>query len=460
MSLVTTRSPSFLERFQICKTVYNYYSNFAIISEYSHEIDSANLSHALRNVILANPVLGYNFFRVEDGDQVHDGKNFRLSPLNEVLFSDVVSEEKFEVDSEFLEYVNTIHFELDTQKPLFKCIVNGKYIALVFNHAYVDGNSGTSFHKDLLHELNKLDEKETLDVLVTKSELNGIPKSVDELTTLFHPPLLYTLGALLKRFLVPTWLTNLWYKLSYPNLSKYPLFRHKTIQPNTAVKYRIINIPTSECKSIISYARQNETTFTPYFTGLAFVSFQNKIAPFLSDKPKSMDATIVIDGRRYYPELSNELKYQGCVTASDIIVEPVTNLGETVRYITQSLSKDIKSRERFHYVGLLKYLNIFELYTSKIGTFGRPVFEVSNLGRVNEQGEKLDIDQLWFTQDNGFSSMITFSVISTAKKGMNIVIGSSEELEDIRNPETNEKLMDEFTTDLKSSLTNYTKTPL
>ncbi|RLV91579.1 hypothetical protein JA1_003766 [Spathaspora sp. JA1] len=454
MDTVTTRSPSMLERFQICKTVYNYYSNFSVISQYSEEINLAKLSHALRNVILENPVLGYNFFRIEDNDDAHDGKNFRLCPLDQVLFSDVVSIQQFTVDSEFLEYVNTIYFQVDVQKPLFKLLVSGKHIALVFNHAYVDGNSASNFHVDLVHQLNKLDDEkiEILDVLVTKSELNGIPKSVEQLTNLFKPPLFYTVMAMVKRFLIPKWLKNLWSNFTYPNLVKYPLFRHLPIKPNTKVKYRIINIPTNECKSIIKFARENGTTFTPYFTGLSFVSFQKKMATYLTKKPISMDCTVVIDGRRYFPELAQELKYQGCVTASDIIVEPVTNLGDTVRYINKVLTSDIQSRTRFHYVGLLKYINIFELYKSKIGTLGRPVFEVSNLGRVNESG----IDQLWFTQDNGFSSMITFSIISTAKEGMNIVIGSLEEIEDIRNPETNNKLIDEFTADLKSSLISYT----
>ncbi|KAG7663967.1 uncharacterized protein J8A68_002528 [[Candida] subhashii] len=468
---IDLRSPTFFERYQIHRTVNKYYSNFNVTAEYNQQITPELLSNALHNLIIKNPILGCNFFRINNEDETQDANNFRLRPIDEIKFDDIVEYTDFEVDSEYLTYLNSIRFEVDTEKPLWKLVVsqggNKTKISVVCNHTFFDGGSGSYFHTDLVKELNQLsDVHDKKDVIFVNDELipEQVPAPVDSLTSLYNPPFVFKIATMLNLFLVPTWLKNLYRRWVYPNTYKYPLFKFKPIEVGSPTNYRILHLSNEKSQSILKFTKSQGLTFTPYLTGIALKAFQDTITPHISKGPCSMNVIIDTSGRRYYPDLEPLLKYQGCVAASDITVEPIitptntfSSLKNIMNYISGIMNKDIKSRSIFHYVGLLKSVNISQLFKKKIGSHGRATIEVSNLGCIRDIEGDIKIENMWFSQDNGFSAHIQFSIVSTPKGGMNIVCGNLNEVEEIINPDTGTKIIDEFIKTLNDRLIQYTQ---
>lgn len=88
---MSSRQPSFFERYYILRGAHGLYSNFNISAKYNKKILAINLSNALRSLILENPVFAVNFFRDNANDILEDGANFTLRPLDFVRFDTVVT---------------------------------------------------------------------------------------------------------------------------------------------------------------------------------------------------------------------------------------------------------------------------------------------------------------------------------------------------------------------------------
>lgn len=412
------RPASFFERYQIFRTDHNYYLNFNITAEYPVEVTKEKLSNALFNIIKENPILGCNFFG--DNSLDDDYKNFGLMGIP-LTYDSVVYQTEYDPVPEFFEFLNSIHFDVNCDKPLWRLYIKDNRITLCCNHGFFDGNVGAFFHKELLKQLTELPDN-----LEFKEKLNGdvtsLPGFID---SLYKPSFWFTLTTVIKSY-IPTWIKRILAYFSYPNVYKYPRFQPSQIQIGQHTDYRILKISKEQTKSILSFTRASGTKFTPWFASIIQSSFQ-KIHP-----NKTMSYSIPLNGRRYLD--FKKFPVQNLVAASDFSIEPGTNPTKVASYVSDRLNKDLKTREPFFLAGMLNLVSVSNYIKAKIGTYGRVTFEISNVGQLPMP--------CWFSQDNGFLSYLQYNVFSSPE-GMNIVIGGIDvDLELI--VDTLQKDIDEF----------------
>ncbi|CAX43826.1 N-acetyltransferase, putative [Candida dubliniensis CD36] len=395
--MISLRKASFFERYQICRTENKYYSNFNVTVEYPFPISKAKLSHAISSLIRDNPILGCNFFGSTDNDY----KDYVLKSIP-ITFDSVVEYTEFDVSSEFFEFLNTIYFEMNCTKPLWKLFIKDNRITICCNHGFFDGNGGAFFHKELFRLLeNTTDDVEFKDIL--SKEVDLLPKSVMETCPLYKTPIWFLIRGVLQSW-IPNWVKKLMSYCTYPNINKYPMFKNKPISLNQRTKYSVINLNNDTVSKMLAITRSTSTKLTPWLITIALQTFQE------FHPNRSMSIAIPLNGRRYF-DLD---MFQVAVAQSSIDIEPITNPIATTNYITKHLQRDLDSRHPFYLVGFLKYINIGSFLKSKIGTHSRSTMEISNVGKMPLP--------CWFSQDNGFSSHLQFNVVSSPQ-GMNIVIG-------------------------------------
>ncbi|CAI5760255.1 unnamed protein product [Candida verbasci] len=398
------RKPSFFERYQLHRTVNKYYSNFNITIEYP-QFTKEQLSQALKSLIQAHPILSCNFFKTDEIED--DCRNYVLRPF-EVKFDDVVSYTNYEITPEYFQYLNSIYFNLDEKKPLWKILVNGNYVTIVCNHTYLDGNSGVGFHNELIANLKNQDCQ--FESILTNGNITSVPVPIDDVSNLYKPSLFFKIYEIGKHYLLP----------------KEECFKTIPISIGQKVNYRILQFTNHELQHILT--RSKSLKFTSYFLSCAVKVFRQ----FHNDK--SVSLAIPMNGRRYDNGLD---MFQICTAASNIIVNPEINDDKVGEYISTKLATDLNTRNPFYVVGLLRLMNIGNLLKDKIGSFDRSTMEVSNVGKLNVMNG-------WFSQDNGFSSHLQFNIM-TSNSGLSIVLGSHDEVEDI---------MKEYVDMLKAELLN------
>lgn len=395
--MTSLRKASFFERYQICRTENKYYLNFNITVEYPFPITKAKLSRALSHLIKDNPILGCNFFGSTDNDY----RDYVLKSIP-ITFDSVVEYTEYDVNPELFEFLNTIYFEMNCTKPLWKLFIKDSIITICCNHAYFDGNGGAFFHKELFRLLlDTSDDAEFQNVL--SKEVDSLSESVTEVCSLYKTPIWFLIRGALQLWL-PNWMRKLVAYFTYPNINKYPMFQNKPISLNQHTNFSVINLNNDIVSKMLAITRSTSTKLTPWLITIALQTFQE------FHPNRSMSIAIPLNGRRYY-DLD---MFQVAVAESSIDIEPITNPIATTNYITKRLQRDLDSRHPFYFVGLLKYINIGSFLKSKIGTHKRSTMEISNVGKMPLP--------CWFSQDNGFLSHLQFNVVSSPQ-GMNIVIG-------------------------------------
>ena len=392
------RPASFFERYQICRTQNNYYLNFNITAEFPVEVTKEKLSNALFNIIEENPIMGCNFF---GNDNLKDDyKNYGLQRIS-LTYESLVYETDYEMVPEFFEFLNSIHFDVNCDKPLWRIFIKDNRITLCFNHGFFDGNVGTFVHKQLLKQLSDLPDN-----VEFKEKLNGDVTSLPGFDDSLYKPSLWFRITVIMKYLTPSWIKHILAYFTYPNIYKYPKFQPTPVQIGQHTHYRILKISKDQMSSILSFTRSSGTKFTPWFASVIQSSFQ-KVHP-----NTTMSYSIVIDGRRYVD--SKKFPVQNMVAACDFSIEPNSNPNKVSKVVSDRVNEALATRDPFYLAGMLNFVNIKDYIEAKIGAYVRSTFEVSNVGQMPMP--------CWFSQDNGFLAYLQYNIISSPE-GMNIVIG-------------------------------------
>ncbi|KAI5957207.1 hypothetical protein KGF54_000135 [Candida jiufengensis] len=421
------RSPSLLERYQLCRVDNKYYPNFNITVKYpifqnydSNQL-SILLSNAIHRVIEKNPILGCNYFKTNDNDE--DYKNYMIRAID-IKYDDLIVNESSDIDEEYFTNLNDIFLEINVNKPLWRLIINKNYLTIVCSHIYFDGNSGCFFHKDLMEEINILNQKNLKDLpnleLISRAEdIKSVPPSITDTSSVFSLPIIQTIKNLTSIY-IP------WFN----ETTKYPIFKTTPISVDQILnnRFKILRINSQKLSKLLTYVRSNKLTLTPFLAAIS-LKILSKYYP-----EKALDVTIPLNGRKYDQSID---KYQGCVAESVIKLDPPFDNIETSGKISTKLTKDLESRNPFYQVALLKLVNIKDFFRQRIGSYGRHTVELSNVG-------KLPFEDCYFNQGCGFGCHLQLNVVSDLN-GMNVLFGCIEEIEDVFY-----KVVDDFEKEIES----------
>ncbi|KAK6454375.1 putative alcohol acetyltransferase [Scheffersomyces xylosifermentans] len=475
------REPTFVERYEIVRSIKEVYTNFNITARYSKQVDQCVLSHALRNVLLKNPALVMNYFRKEGklDDAKEQGHNFIRKPVQKIAFDELVTYQKLSgpMDESVLKKFNELVFDLDKEVTLWRLIIlesaESQYLTFITNHIIGDANAGTSFHEDLVNEIVEVQQSDQKDVPLEtlfdfskdKSSLPAFPKStVDLVPDLYNPSLWFKASTILQKHLVPKFVINLVNKYVYSyDFEQNPIFSNGGAKFHARAHYRMINVSASETKALLSSLRSKKVTFTPYFSAVALQTLQDVVFQCISNKQYSTNLSVIVNGRRFYPDLQEQMKYNSAASVCTVIQKPmpsansIDGLAEPIKYISNSISRSLQTRNGFSMAGLLQIINLWEILSQIGEAESRATMEISNIGNKVIKSKDLEVEDLIFSQDNGVSPHLVFSSVSTPVGGINVVIGFRDELEELVIPESNEKAMDVFARELKTRLLEYVK---
>lgn len=450
-----TQRANFYEKLYICRTVDKFYTNFNVIAKYFTSFTKVQLEHALRKLILKNPVLAMNFFRDipnKNSDRELGGSNFYKKPLDKIKANDVlfIFKEEQPIDNEFLKSLNDIEFHIDAQKPLWSLQVyyyNGhQYLVYLTDHVMVDGTCGTAFHEDLLHELVNLDDNllplnTIFNYSKDKLALCPLPPTSDKFGSTMKPPIFFAAKIVLQTYVLSKRANKWFHRLAdrkYPDTDKYPIFNYKPAYLQEETFFSMSNISPTDVATILRFLRSKNLTMTPYLSAIATQTMQQYIFPLVSKQIYSSIIDIAVNGRSFYPQHKSDLRYSFFVS----IVEPVlgqlkldrrfSSIQEETEYISKSIHKGVDEGKAFWYLGMLRYINSWKFVHKYIGrTDARSTINVSNLGNVSINEGGIAVEDLIFSQDLGLSSHIGLSTVSTPTGGLNIVFNYFHYINDL-----------------------------
>ncbi|KAK6460857.1 putative alcohol acetyltransferase [Scheffersomyces coipomensis] len=463
---IHTRGSTYYENYNLARNNLGVYSNFNITAQYNFNINRQTLSNGLRNLLLQNPIFTVNYFKGDKSEAAKNLFDYTVKPSQTISFDDIVEYVPLDhpFNAENLQEINLRRFELSINKPIWKLLVHEfkdqQYLTFLCDHTIFDGNGACFFHDDLLKELSKLKDNTQLEELDTIFDyeddlhlLHALPETTLKLTSLYNLKYFFFNWVILSEIL-PKFITNFVWKNVYDvDFDTYKVFTHKRVDIKSKICYRIINLSQDETKSIMTSLRSEKLTFTPYLLGIISEQLRVKVFPYISEEEKIISASIVVDGRRYYPELHQQLKYNFAVSDARVFVPPLLKLKEVIERSSKIIKDAVTSRNGFQMVNMINYINIWDFIQKRFGKYDRATFEISNLGYKKFQtSDGSEITNLIFSQDVGLSGHFVFSVVGTPAGGINIVLCNLEETEELKNASTYNKVMDEFVQALKASL--------
>lgn len=467
------RSTDSLERYYICRGTRELYSNYNISIQLNKKVDRELLSNALRKMVLKAPYLAVNAFRDENKDDKKlKGANFHIEYLKSIEFSSVASFEKFrKVDSNFFTALDELLCPLDVHVPMWRVIVfeNGQDQVLTFycDHTLFDGVSGLIFMKNLVKELDQCSQKSELKFVPIlfdyekDAEISGpIPQSAFANLKLYSSTITEKLPMLVSAIFIPEWLKYYYkyYTTGAPDTSKNPLFtigKPAMSKPRTAI--RLVSFTPEQSTALLKICKANKVTFTPLVTTLALYSIQETIMKKVSSTDFSTSIGIDIDGRRFYPEYADN--YGLCMAASPIqlphIDLPARWFEEksALKQISKSLLDMLRTRSPFKFVGLLDYVNPWELMDKKLTQKDFETFGCSNVGVQEISSGSWKSTEAWFSQSTGVYLHAVASCISQNGK-VNVCVGFSTQLVDI----VGTGALDQFEAHIQKTVENLVQT--
>ncbi|CAK7909507.1 hypothetical protein CAAN1_13S00518 [[Candida] anglica] len=445
---IPSRAPGFHERQYICRNTCKYWTNLNIVAKYSQRLNRQILIQALQALLQKDPWLVLGIFRSSDSvasDRDYNGFNYKVRPVKEIHFDDVVSFEKGKVDGSTFEQLNERTIPMNVELPLWRIVVMedehaNQWVCVYFDHAFFDGIAAVEFHKSLLVELGKLDissehtsepssciysfEKTPVDVPLPREE--GPDK-------LFHLSWINRLQLWMNQ--------KLWLPI-YNYFSKPgPTFSYKPTSMNLKNKYHCVTIPSDITTKLLQYCRTHGFTLTPLLNVLALKSLESKVFPHLGQSGCNTTSCIAVNGRPFI----NGGKFGVFIGYDMFNLNPVRDILSATKLIYSQLTKSIKSGSCFRRVGLYAHTNIWDLYKSKLGkSDGKATVTVSNLGRycnpIHENPSvKWRISDLWFGSNLGLVVHFLLNSISTESGDLKLIFAVLPEYDEYM-----EEAIDEF----------------
>ncbi|KAM9905849.1 hypothetical protein OXX69_007031 [Metschnikowia pulcherrima] len=464
------RTPGFLERYYICRDTTGIMNRgFNISVRLNTPVSDSILSNALKRVIASCPYLTVNAFREPNdehqpnhdridaklpatqimrepeelmvADAKADGRNYRLRPVKEIRYSQVVFNETVEdFDEIVLENFASNRIPVDCERPMWRIyrlnvLSSGdEYLIFACNHVVFDGRSAVNFFEDLVSAIDDITQKPcpaVAEVLFDSSidSITYLPDSSENLTKLYNPPTWFAISTILSHLLVPKFVSRFLksYLLPWhPNLYKNPIFKAAALDGNNISKFRLVRFSSGEAQDILSNCKSQQSTLTPVLAATLYRAIDKAFKPYLGAFSQSCE--LVICGRRFYPENIKQTRYGLFVSAYTPYLTPSLSIADTARRLSNGLLKAMSNKHTFHKAGLLKLFNIWDYLRSfTTGKEERHTFEISNLGRMCMNTGGWRVTDAIFSQ-GVTSAHITLSVVSTPEGGMNITIAFHEKL--------------------------------
>ncbi|KAI5953515.1 hypothetical protein KGF54_002887 [Candida jiufengensis] len=431
-----TRNPEFLEKYYICRGSEKFYSNFNISVKYDQPITKNQLSAALRSLILKNSWFIHNFFKVDEKDsKVENYNNWKLKYLEQIKFRDVVTTQNIQKFNEStLEYLNGLTLNHNTKETLWKIILfkedsGDQWLTVYVDHSMFDGLSLVQFHKDLAKEISLVgNPKEVVETLFDlEKDLEHLPSkpmvASEVATDLYYPTYTKVWNHYLSKY-VPGYATvSNWL---YPANTNPPLFHSPSpVKKDLTTKYKLLKFSPEQMSKMIKFCKTERVTFTAYMDVMFIKALQNSI--FKDYDPTQQFSThsfIAINGRRYYGEDIRNFKFGTMVTGIHIKTPPVINEIDAMKHLNVELNKEIKSRSYFKDIGMMKYVNLFNYFQSKIGAINTSsTFGISNLGKVaTNKDVPIQFKDIVFSANAGVMYGLVLNTITLPNGEMNMVI--------------------------------------
>lgn len=432
------RELSAAERYNVSRNDTGIYSNFAVTAKYTQPVDKVVLSHSLRKLVQAYSVFQLEIVRGEgdskEDDIKADYKNYRAGPSKSIKFEDVVEVSEMPFDEKAMAYVNDQYIEFGPGSVSWRVVLfPNNYVTFYNGHAFFDGESGKHFHYELCKYLDSCSTETLVVQELYNYEKDGykLHPSIFDLVDIYKVSTWETIKGF-TLFLLPkqiTRLVNYYTTSNYPDYGKSPFFEQKMVR-TTKTNYKWIKISAETQTNLLTVLRKNQITITSFLDVLFRYSFQqvmlNKVKP-----PPSLTLDIVLSGRRFYPELAEQLKFQYLVTAFNVSLGPVesfefNSVVEKLKIVKQKIAEAIDDKLVFNIVGLLGKIPLYGL-VSKMGSDPRQKYlEISNLGFNKISAGKWGVEDLIFHQCLGASTVFGTGVVSTPN-GLNIVLGYLDE---------------------------------
>lgn len=438
-----TRKPGWLERYYIIRNTYSYYTNFNITVKLDKPITPALLSNALRGLIDKNPWYVINFFKDdEDTYKYMNGFNYHLRYIHEIKFEDVVEFHNIDVfDGSTMSKMNDYKLPMNSGTHglwhihVYTDRKGDQYILTMFDHSMYDGGSGVVFQQELVEELgNAKDVK--IDVLY-KYDVNlpPIQGAAQSFTDIYQPTFQHKITYFITKYF-PQCLINMYNRLFMPkpkaNLGINPLFsnpNHDWKKNNMKTNLVNINFTASETQEILKYCRSQGITMTPYLNVLMLQCLQETVL-YNPEVQYSTESFIAFQGRRY-ANLPRDCLKGVWVSAQILVLPPITNALQTMKYVYQEMQNNLKSRYSFGQFGLIRYFdNLKYLETSAIVP-AKKTLTVSNLGKLQDTNGDYNIVDAYFGLSVGSNYNIVLNMISTSKGGMNVTVGYYPEFDNV-----------------------------
>ena len=470
--------PNYYERYYICRNVDEFYTNFNVTAKYSVPFSTNELALAIRNVILQTPALVHNFFRdgTEKSDRKKAGKNFIKRPVAKISVDDilVVLPDEVPIGDEYFKRLNNVKFAMDVEKPLWNLYVayyqGNQYLSYITDHSLVDGTCGVSFHQDLLRELVQIQgvKSDPLEVIFNSDTdiLPPLPPTTDKIAPILQPSIWYAAKLVFIEFIMPEYVLNFIRKWTDPestDTSKNPLFTYKPTFRNVPTFYKLINLTPDEVKSMLSFTKSRKVTFSSYISAIGSHVMQDVIFPRISAKDFSSSVEIAINGRRYYPG-EKALRYAFFVSIVEPTIGPfpkkasVSSVEKAMNRIDKSINDALGDASLFSLLGMLRYVNPWDYLHGKLGkTNARATISLSNLGNAIVREKEIEVDDLIFSQDLAMCSHIGLTSVGTPRGGFNILINYFDYIEELVNPDTKQKAIDEFSREFHRRLVEYAR---
>lgn len=434
-----SRLPNFFERYYICRDTKGYLTRgFNILVGLDHQITRAQLAAALTSIIGANPWLALNAFRNQgestDDDARYDGRNYIIRPTALFSYSDVVSHclvDSF--DESVLAARAQIRIPVDVELPTWRIAVyhtaNGPtrtYIMLACNHMLFDGRSVANVAADLVEALGKTaaeltDDGERDFVLFDPIQASpaSVPLSADAVVPLFTSSLWVQVKTIVGKTLLPDWAKRL---IRGP-VSSTPPFRAVPLSVPNESQFYLVNLSPLELKNVLGTSKALGSTLTPYLAACAY-----KAAEATLDGASEClhESTLVMCGRRYFPEQASATRYGLYVSECNLKVEPGLSLTEACALFRTLLTSAVASRRAFAMVGLLDKIRLWQYVDASVANAPRKTIEISNLGTFDSPG-LIGVSDVVFSQ--GVSSThVCLSVISSRTGGLRITVSCADGL--------------------------------